>query len=326
VTGNVVTRLKEGISKQSVLAIGMQTTGTAALDARLRDNTETYIGSALAGDVGIADSEGLFANAAGRSHLTERVTANTFAHGLGHLSANCFEVVSSSGGPRMDVAFTNSTCDRVVGDILEAVNLSRDATMNFTADHIRATHSEFPIGPEFHQVEPGDDGVCLFELAAGAHSSTSVTLTNSVLSGCVTDGLEAAASVDDGTGPVDHLSFDVRDSRITGNTLSNVRIANSSPVTDLEGRIQGSDLRSAGTPIILENLDVTGATRAHLDFGNGNCIAGGSALDVLSVRHSFSARGDWWGRAGGPAPGRVLAVGGSVDTGAALAAPPPGTC
>jgi len=109
VTGNVLSRLHEGASQQSVLAIGMQTTGTATVDARVSDNTETYIGNGLIGDIGFADSEGLFANSAGRSRLTEHVDANTFDHGLGHLSANCFEVVSSSGGPTMD-GTTAATC------------------------------------------------------------------------------------------------------------------------------------------------------------------------------------------------------------------------
>jgi hypothetical protein len=332
VTGNVLTRLRQGAAQQSVLAIGMQTTGTSTLSARLAHNTETYIGNASVGDEGAADSEGLFANSAGRSHLTERVTANTFAHGLGHLSANCFEVVSSSGGPRMDVSLSHSTCDHVVGDVLEEVNLSADATMHLAVDHVRAADSEFTAGPVFHQVEPGDDGDCLFELAAGAHTTTTLSVRHSVLTGCVTDGLEVAASVDAGTGPVDRLGFDVRDSRITGNELSNLRVATSAPVTELDGRIAATDLGGTpGTPIIFENVSA-GAVNARLDFGGGplgspggNCISGG-AVAVADFRDSIWARRDWWGRPGGPAPGRVVAVGGSVDSGDPLAVAPASTC
>ncbi len=334
VTHNILTRLKQDSSQQSVLAIGMQTTGTSTLDAGLSANTETYIGTATLGDMGFADSEGLFANSAGHSRLTEHVERNTFAHGLGHLSANCFEVVSSNGGPTMNVSLRRSSCDHVVGDILEAVNLSRDATMNFAVDHVRAAHSEFIVGPAFHQVEPGDDGVCLFELSAGAGSSTSVTVTNSLLTGCVTDGLEAAGSVDDGTGPVRKLAFDVRDSSITANTLSNLRVANSSPVTQLDGRLQNTDLsRTPGTPIILENLDTTGGTHARLDLGGGplgstggNCIFGGAVLDIEDARDSAWARDDWWGQPGGPGPTRLLAVGGKLDTASPLSRAPGGRC
>jgi len=331
---NVLTRLHEGASQQSVLAIGMQTVGHAVLNARLSRNTETYIGNATLGDEGFADSEGLFANSAGPSRLTEHVEHNTFAHGLGHLSANCFEVVSSSGGPTMNVSLAHSTCDHVVGDVLEAVNLSKNATMNFTAEHVRAADSEFVAGPAFHQVEPGDDGDCLFELAAGAASTTTVKVTHSVLTGCVTDGLEVASSVDDGTGPVNRLSFDVRDSSITGNRLSNLRVANSSPVTELDGRIEHTDLAGGpGTPIILEDIDRTGGTHARLDFGGGplgsagaNCIDAANVPYIEDVRDSASARGDWWGQSTGPPPGGIVATGGSVDSGQPLSGPPAGVC
>jgi poly(3-hydroxybutyrate) depolymerase len=334
VKGNVLTRLHEGASQQSVLAIGMQTVGHAGLNADLSRNTESYIGNATLGDEGFADSEGLFANSAGPSRLTEHVEHNTFAHGLGHLSANCFEVVSSSGGPTMNVSLAHSTCDHVVGDVLEAVNLSKSATMNFTAEHVRAADSEFVAGPAFHQVEPGDDGDCLFELAAGAASTTTVKVTHSVLTGCVTDGLEVASSVDDGTGPVKRLSFDVRDSSITGNRLSNLRVANSSPVAELDGRIEHTDLAGTpGTPIILEDIDRTGGTHARLDFGGGplgsagaNCIDSANLPYIEDVRDSASARGDWWGQATGPPPGGIVATGGSVDSGQPLRGPPAGVC
>jgi hypothetical protein len=234
----------------------------------------------------------------------------------------------------MHVTLTNSTSDDVVGDILEAVNLSQGATMSFAVDNVRVTHSEFIAGPAFHQAEPGDDGVCLFELGAGAASTTTVRVTHSLLSGCETDGLEVAASVADGTGPVSRLGFDVRDSRITGNTLANLRVAASSPVTQLEGRVEHTDLsRTPGTPIILENIDSTGNTHARLDLGGGslgsaggNCIYGGSPFDVEDVRASAAARGDWWGQPGGPGSGRMLAIGGGVDSGAPLERPPTGTC
>jgi hypothetical protein len=334
VTRNVATRLQQGAHQQSVLAIGMQTIGRSRLTARLSRNAESYIGSATAGDEGNADSEGLFANAAGRSRLTARIDHNRFAHGLGHLSANCLEVVSSSGGPSLDVTLSRSSCDHVVGDIIEAVNLSRDARMRLAVDHVRAAHSEFVAGPGFHQVEPGDDGDCLFELGSGAHSTTVVSVRNSLLTDCVTDGLEVAGSVADGTGPVDRLSFDVRDSRITGNSLSNLRVATSSPISRLDGRIAHTDLSSSpGTPLILENVTTSGGTRARLDFGGGalgspggNCIFGGQSVDVEDARFSASARRDWWGRAGGPAPGRVVAAGGSVASGAPLATRPRGVC
>jgi hypothetical protein len=323
---NRLTRLKQAMEKQSILAIGMQTTGRARLTAEVKGNRETYIGTASQGDFGEADSEGLFANSAGRSKLVERVTRNTFAHGLGHISANCFEVVASNGGPTMHATLTNSTCDYVVGDILEAANLSKNSRLTFSIDHVRAEHSTFAGSQAFHQAEPGDDGDCLLEVASGSGSTTHVSITNSVFTDCVADGLGVVSNVVDGSGAVKHLGFDVRNSRIRSNKLSNLRIANVTPIDQLAGRIARSDLsRSDGTPIILENLDTSGATRAMLDLGGGalhspghNCIFGGSEGDVVATRYDLDARRAWWGTPGGPSPGRVATAAATVRSAPAL--------
>jgi hypothetical protein len=327
VEANNLTRLKQDPTKQSILAIGMQTTGTAKLTAEVNRNRETYIGTASEQDFGEADSEGLFANGAGRSKLVERVDRNTFAHGLGHISANCFETVASNGGPTLDSTLTNSTCDYVVGDILEAANLSRDATLTFKIDHVRAAHSTFAGAQAFHQVEPGDDGDCLLEVASGAGSTTNVNITGSVFTDCVADGLGVISNVVDGSGAAKHIGFSVRNSRIVANKLANIRIANVTPIDQLAARVEHTDLsQSAGTPIWLENADTSGATtHAAIDLGGGalnspghNCIFGGSQGDVVATRYDLDARHDWWGTPGGPAPGRVASTGSTVNTTPAL--------
>src|SRR3954452_21676649 len=195
VAGNTLTRLRQDPGKQSILAIGMQTIETSRLVAEVSGNTETYIGTATTGDFGEADSEGLFANSAGPSHLIERADRNTFAHGLGHISANCVEMAASNGGPTMELTLTNSTCDYVVGDILEAGNLSKDATMTFNIDHVRAAHSTFGGSQAFHQAEPGDDGDCLLEVASGSGSTTNVNISNSLFTDCVADGIGMVSNV-----------------------------------------------------------------------------------------------------------------------------------
>jgi hypothetical protein len=326
VTGNILARLKQDVTKQSILAIGMQTTDTASLTAAVDGNRETYIGTASEQDFGEADSEGLFANAAGRSKLVDRVDRNTFAHGLGHISANCFETVTSNGGPTLDATFTNSTCDYVVGDILEAANLSRDATLTFKIDHVRAAHSTFAGAQAFHQVEPGDDGDCLLEVTSGAGSTTNVNITNSVFTDCVADGLGAITNVVDGSGAAKHVGFSVGNSRISANKLANIRIANVTPIDQLAARVEHTDLsQSAGTPVYLENADTSGATHAAIDLGGGalnspgrNCIFGGGQGDVVATRYDLDARHDWWGSPGGPAPGRVAAAGSTVNSTPAL--------
>jgi hypothetical protein len=326
VEGNNLTRLEQDATKESILAIGMQTTGTASLRADLTGNRESYIGTASEQDFGEADSEGLFANAAGRSRLVERVDRNTFAHGLGHISANCFETVTSNGGPTLDATFTNSTCDYVVGDILEAANLSRDASLTFRIDHVRAAHSTFAGAQGFHQVEPGDDGDCLLEVASGANSRTDVDITNSLFTDCVADGVGTISNVVDGSGPAKHLGLDVRNSRIAANKLANIRLANVTPVDELLARVEHTDLsQSAGTPVILENLDTGATTHAKLDLGGGalasaghNCIFGGTQGDVVAARYDLDAVHDWWGSPGGPAAGRVATAGATIRSAPAL--------
>jgi hypothetical protein len=327
VEGNTLTRLKQDVTKESILAIGMQTTDAARLTAEVTRNRESYIGTASDQDFGQADSEGLFANSSGRSKLVERVDRNTFAHGLGHISANCFETVTSNGGPTLDATFTNSTCDYVVGDILEAANLSKDATLTFNIDHVRAAHSTFAGAQAFHQVEPGDDGDCLLEVASGAASTTNVNITNSLFTDCVADGVGVISNVVDGSGAAKHMGLSVRNSRIGANKVSNIRVANVTPVDDLAVRVEHTDLsQSAGTPIFLENADTSGATHASLDLGGGalnspghNCIFGGSQGDVVATRYDLDARHDWWGTPGGPPPGRVTATGSAVNSTPALA-------
>jgi hypothetical protein len=278
-------------------------------------------GTATIGDFGEADSEGLFANSAGRSNLIERADHNTFAHGLGHISANCVEIAASNGGPTMNITLANSTCNYVVGDILEAANLSRDATMTFNINHVVAAHSTFVGSEVFHQAEPGDDGDCLLEVASGSASTTSVNISDSRFTDCVADGLGVLSNVVDGTGaPVKKISFDVQNSSISANQISNLRVANATPISELDGRVERTDLsQSAGTAVILENLDTTHTTRAALDLGGGslgsqghNCIYGGTQTDVTTLNYNLDAQHDWWGNGNGPALGRTLAAGGTV--------------
>jgi hypothetical protein len=329
VDGNTVTRLRQGPGQQSELAIGLQTRDTATLNAQVDGNSESYIGTATVGDFGQSDSEGLFANSAGRSHLTEHADHNTFAHGLGHISANCVEIAASNGGPTMNITLTNSTCDYVVGDILEAANLSRDATMTFNVDHVVAAHSTFAGAQAWTPVEPGDDGDCLLEVASGSASITSVSIKDSQFTDCVADGLGVVSNVVDGKGPVKKLSFDVQNSSITANQISNLRVATASPVAELDGRIERSDLsQSAGTNVTLEDLDTTGGTHAALDLGGGslgsqghNCIYGAGQADVTTVNYSLEAMRDWWGAADGPGPGRTAAAGGTIASNPSLPTP-----
>ena len=226
--------------------------------------------------------------------------------------------LTTAGDIAYDMVFVVAEQNR--GWILEAANLSRDASLTFRVDHVLATHSTFAGSQAWTPVEPGDDGDCMLEVASGAASTTNVNITNSTFSDCVADGLGVVSNVVDGSRPQKHLGFDVENSRITANQLSNLRVGNVTPISELDGKIEHTDLsQSPGTLVMLEDLDTSNSTRARLDLGGGalgsqghNCIFGGGQADVSTIGYDLSARHDWWGAPGGPAAGRTVAVRGGV--------------
>jgi hypothetical protein len=323
--GNRVTRLKQGSKFMSLLSIGMQTRGSARLSADLDRNSETEIGSFN------ADSEGVFANLADRSHLQAHVTRNHWRNGIGGFSVNGMEMVITSGSPVARMRIAHSTFSDSPGDIIEEINFGTRATMSLDLDHVVATRSN---GPGNTEVIPGNNGDCLVMGHTGAGDSTSLRMRYTQLTDCVNNGLTVASGVSNGSkGPARSLRFDVDHSRITGNRGDNVRVVTETELTELIGKVQNTNLVGAGQyAVAFEQL--TGSTaRSTLDFGGGargsagrNCIAGGQSADVEAAGFSAVARANWWGHAGGPAPGRVIAAGGSVDVGNPLAHAPAGTC
>lgn len=322
---NRVTRLKQGAQFMSLLAIGMQTQASSRLVAVLDRNSETDIGSSG------ADSEGVFANLAGRSRLVANVTHNRWHNGIGGFSVNGMEMVITSGSPVARMRIADSSFSDSPGDLLEEINFGTNATMSLDLERVVATRSN---GAGNTEVIPGNNGDCLVMGHTGAGDVTSLRMRHTQLTDCVNNGLTVASGVDNGSkGPARSLRFDIDHSRITGNRGDNIRVVTETELTELRGKVQNTNLAGAGQyPVALEQLGGT-TTHSTLDFGGGalgsvgrNCIFGGRAADVEALGFHAVARGNWWGRAGGPAPGRVLAVGGSVDTGGALTQPPRGTC
>ncbi len=319
VDGNTVTRLRQDPNKSSELAIGMQAIDTSQLVATVERNSESYIGTATVGDFGDSDSEGLFENTAGHSHLIENVDHNTFSHGLGHLSANCVEMAASNGTPTETMTLSNSTCDTVVGDIIEAANLANGA-LNLTVDHVNASHATYAGAQAQAPVEPGDDGDCLLAVTSGSASTTSVHIENSKFTDCAGDGLGVISNNVNGGPPIKAVSFDVQNSQINNNQLSNLRVDSASEVQQLNGRIENTDLsRSAGSSVILQNPYDVSTVGTNLDLGGGglastghNCIYDGAQTDVTALGYSLQAQHNWWGDPAGPPAGSTPAVNGTI--------------
>ncbi|MGH8078955.1 MAG: hypothetical protein ACREP7_00180, partial [Lysobacter sp.] len=122
-------------------------------------------------------------------------------------------------------------------------------------------------------------------------------------------------------GAVDRIHFDIDRSRIVGNRLHNLKLANLAPVTRLTGRVQNSDIgRSGGVNLSLERSLLIDAPRdAVLDFGGGalgsvgnNCFDGGGQRDLEIKGWSVSLRNNWWGQSSAPLWWRAPVVAGSA--------------
>ncbi|WP_194813746.1 right-handed parallel beta-helix repeat-containing protein [Nocardia sp. XZ_19_385] len=271
-TDNLTEDINEGLTKFSVLAVGMQSTGTSALTATLRGNTQRRI-ALPANDPknAVADSEGLFINAAERARMRITIDRNRYEHGGGHFSANGIEFVTSNGTPDSEVTLTNSEFRDVPGDIVQNLNLSNEgARQVMTIDGLIASGSSFP-GEVLNPIVPGNLGTCLFSASFGRDNHTALTLRNAHLSQCSADGLGVYAYSPAGPNPARHLmTFAVSDTTISGAT-----------VADLHVRAVG-DLTLTGQ---LERTRVAG----EIALGqSGGALGPGSVLDFTGGRNCLS--------------------------------------
>ncbi|WP_031469429.1 right-handed parallel beta-helix repeat-containing protein [Sciscionella sediminilitoris] len=325
---NRVDHTRQGLLQLSNLAMGLQSTGKASLDAELVRNTQTDVGS------GVVDSEGVFANMADQSRLSARIDHNTFRNGNGHFSANGLEYVTSNGKPSSDLTVTNSTFTDVPGDIIENYNLSTEgATQRMTLDNVRAAHSTFPAGLVY-PVVPANFGSCVLSASLGSGNVTSLRMHRTTATDCTGDGVGIISTVGNkADGPNRNMSFDISDSQITGNEQANLRVLNIGDLGTLHGKVSNSNLADGGKGSA--DIEHTAGTIGdpELDFGGGglgssggNCILGAAEPGVEVRGIHVDARHNWWGRPSAPAPGAVREQRGSIDTTGALSSAPRGTC
>jgi hypothetical protein len=340
IAGNDVRDLREGADLDSILAIGLQTRDTARLVARLDANRQSGLGNDEDFGTGPsgADSEGIFINPVGRSSMRVAVSRNTYTHtpGRGGFSANGLEFVSMGDGSRALVDVSDSTFSGTPGDVLEQLALGTNARLRLRLDRVVATGSTGFSGTGYGDtvVIPGNNSDCLISASGGAGNTVDLIVRRSTLTNCADNGLTFGSAVANGSGPTTELRLDVADSTITGNHAGNLRIGNLTDLGRLRVKVQRTNLsRSRGVGTTPANLTAQelGTTRdAIIDLGGGplgstggNCLTGGTLAAAL-VGYDVHARANWWGRAGGPGPGRVLAVGGTLHDDGALDAAPGG--
>ncbi|PYE12287.1 hypothetical protein DFR67_12310 [Williamsia limnetica] len=307
-TGNDLSNINVGLAKLSVLAMGLQSNDTSSLTATLRGNTQRDIADPARSPLNkLADSEGVFINPLGDSHISVDVHDNTFARGDGNFSANGLEYVTTTGSPTSDVTVTNSTFTDVTGDVIESYNLSPDAARHsLTLDHVTGAHSEFP-GAVLNPVVPANLGTCLVATGFGRGATTDLIVRNTTLRGCSADGLGVISYVPEGPEPsTARMSFDVRNSVIDGTAAHGINIINVGALTALQGRLENTTvINTTQAPIATANHGTIG--EATLDFGGGplgsaggNCFTPGlrGPADLSPI--PVTARHNWWGTAALP--------------------------
>jgi hypothetical protein len=334
IAGNRVHDLRQGSNMESVLAIGLQSSEGARLNAKVDRNRQAGLGNDE--DVGTgpegADSEGVFLNVAGPSRLRAVVTRNTYTHtaGRGGFSANGLEFVSMGDGAFGDVVVRDSTFRDTPGDVMEQLALSTNTTLRLKLERVVATGSTGASGSGFGNtfIIPGNNGDCLLSASGGAGNVVSLDARDVTLTDCANNGLTFGSSVANGEGPTSELDLHLSDSTLTGNRGNNLRIGNVSDLDDLTAVVERTDLSNAMgqaslTPANASFEDIGETSNATIDLGGGplgsvggNCLDGGS-LGAALVNYDVIAEQNWWG-------GPVLAapVGGTLDSDPTLAQEP----
>jgi Right handed beta helix region len=340
IAGNEVSDLRQGSTLESILAIGLQSQDHARLEAAVDRNRESGLGNDEDPGIGPAgaDSEGVFVNPVGASRLRAAVSRNTYTHspGRGGFSANGLEFVSMGDGAvgRLDVS--ESSFSGPPGDVIEQLALGTNARLRMSLDRVSASGSTGFAGSGVGDtvVIPGNNGDCVIAASGGAGNAVDLTVRHSELTDCANNGLTFGSAVANGSGPTAAMRLRVSDSSIRGNRDGNLRVGNVSGLRQLEVSVERTDLSNShgiGSTVANFTAEELGSTaRSTIDLGGGalgssggNCLGGG-VLAAAVIGYDVTARGDWWGRPGGPGPGRTAAVGGTLDSRSALESAPAG--
>src|SRR5262249_36589776 len=225
-----------------------------------------------------------------------------------------------------DSTFSGST-----GDVLEELSIGRNSDLRMSLDRVVATGS---TGPGDTRILPANNGDCLIAGSSQPGSSVTLKVHRSLLTNCANNGLTLTSITGNNSEAVKALSADVSDSQISGNRGGNVAVYNYNALESLSLRIARADLSdshglgSAPANVTAADRGTTGSATIDLGGGplesSGGVCLGGGALAVELARYDAFARYAWWGEPGGPGPGRVETVDGTLDASQPLAAPPHG--
>jgi hypothetical protein len=340
VSDNHITRLQQGPPPYtSVLAIGMQTRDTGTLNVTSDGNSQTYLGSPFGGRPN-ANCEGLFSNQTG-GNLTWAIQGNTFAHGIGGSSCNGLEIFAGNSESNATVTVTNSTFTDGPGDMIEQNNLG-SGVMSLTLDRVVVSHARLatqrPPQPQVPAVSFGNftsQGFCVSLFNSGPGSSSHFKMTNSELSDCDGDGVNAFfANVPNfGDGAEKLLTIDIDSSTISNVRQYGIKWISYAAVDEVDINVRNTVFTEIGGASALGLFQATGSappTVASIDFGTAaslgaNCINPGTSHSVETLGYTVSLVGNWWGSSSGAAPATLSTNGPVLDTSLPLASVP-STC
>ncbi|WP_067828721.1 right-handed parallel beta-helix repeat-containing protein [Nocardia inohanensis] len=267
-SGNSVRSVNLGLIKLSVLAVGLQAADSAQLIAALSGNSQTEIAAPATSLVNkVADSEGVFINALGRADLDVTVTGNEFHGGYGNFSANGLEFVTTSGSPTSRVRVSDSTFDTVAGDVIENYNLTTGgAHQSLTLQRVHAHYSEFP-GALLNSVVPANLGTCLVTTNFGRTAATDLTVADSDFGDCSADAIGLIAYTPSGAEPATaELTFDIRDTAISGAAAHGINIINVGDTARLHGTVARTAISATAGSLIRTVSSGGRIASAALDF------------------------------------------------------------
>jgi len=323
ISGNFVTELKKGPLGETqelhlVHAITTQITDRARLTANSANNTQTLIGSPG------ADCEGLFMNLSDTATGVWTIDRNTFAHGIGGFSCNGMELIISNGSAHGEMVLSNSSFVDNPGDMLEQANLGSGSTLILELNNVIVRDTTERGGSPESGPIPFNLGECLLTGSTGTDNTTVLRIRDSEFSNC-NNGLSLLSGVSsvNGLGPDGLFDVEVVNTRFHGNAYNNLIFGVLTPLRELRLRVENSDFSVAGeNAVAFREIDLGSVETANIDLGGGalgssggNCIFGGASLDAVVEGLSASLRGNWWGRAAGPAADRLAqSQGGTLDT------------
>jgi hypothetical protein len=201
-----------------------------------------------------------------------------------------------------------------------------------------------PPEPKFYTgASETNFGRCVDQTSAGHANVSNLRIFNSHFSDCGNDGIGSvvagvtpamtsalgAQALNYGDGGDDSISIDVQNSSFVGVQQDALHFTNQSAMRELSVQVENSrfsDVRGPATFAFDQNASTV---RAEVDLGNrepnnigGNCVTIPANLAVEATGYDISAKSNWWGRAGGPAPEKISVTNGKFDFLPALSSAP----